>query len=189
MSIETLILIGMIIGVSAFAYLVIRYARKRLAEAKAKAAARAELIKKYHASRRMRPKAPPTPMDYAQAMGRVDAKRATMVPSESYSRTSTVGGFFGSGEYYRPQPQGDSFNVLNDLASVAMVASTIRHWNDDSSSSSRVEDTQKASSNDYFGMDDADSRASASNTFSDISSSSSWGGSSSSSDSGPSSDW
>lgn len=79
-------------------------------------------------------------------------------------------------------------SVLDDVADIAMIAHTVRHWNDNNHSEPVREERSVGvtKSESSWGFDDSDSRKSVSDTFSS-SSSSSW--SSSSSDSGPSSDW
>lgn len=86
---------------------------------------------------------------------------------------------------------------LDDLADIAIIANTMRHWNDNSRSEPVREErsvgvTKTESS---WGFDDSDSRKSISSSM-DTDTSSSWFSSSSSSDSswsssdsGPSSDW
>lgn len=81
---------------------------------------------------------------------------------------------------------GDSF--LSDIATLYVLNSALQHG----SASAKVDyDTGTIktdnSSSPTWGLDDADSRKSVSNTFSD--STGGWDSSSSSSDSGPSSDW
>lgn len=85
-------------------------------------------------------------------------------------------------------PVQQQSNLLSDIADVAMIAHTVRHWNDNNHSEPVREERSVGvtKSESSWGFDDSDSRKSVSDTFSS-SSSSSW--SSSSSDSGPSSDW
>ena len=96
---------------------------------------------------------------------------------------------------YAPSPTQSvqsSRSILDDVADVAMIANTIRHWNDNERSTPEpVREERSAGvtkSESSWGFDDSDSRKSVSDTFSSSSSSDSWS-SSSSSDSGPSSDW
>lgn len=107
---------------------------------------------------------------------RTFVKREEPAPSTSYS--------------YAPQPVVQSTrSVLDDIADVAMIANTVRHWNDNSHSEPAREERSVgvSKSESSWGFDDSDSRKSISDTFSSSSSSSdSW--SSSSSDS-VSSDW
>ncbi len=96
---------------------------------------------------------------------------------------------------YASQPVQPQSNLLSDIADVAMIANTVRHWNDnkphvtntdnpiDFPKEERSVGVTKSESS--WGFDDSDSRKSVSDTFSSSSSDSSW----SSSDSGPSSDW
>lgn len=79
-------------------------------------------------------------------------------------------------------------SVLDDVADIAMIAHTVRHWNDNNNSEPVREERSVGvtKSESSWGFDDSDSRKSVRDTFSS-SSSDSW--SSSSSDSGPSSDW
>lgn len=92
---------------------------------------------------------------------------------------------------YAPQPVQSS-SLLSDIADVAMIANTVRHWNDnrphvtntdnpiDFPKEERSVGVSKSESS--WGFDDSDSRKSISDS---MDTSSSW----SSSDSGPSSDW
>lgn len=93
------------------------------------------------------------------------------------------------------QSYSSNDNLLSDLADIAIIANTFHHWNDNKKESSDAPVTSSSSSSSW-GLDDSDSRRSASSTFSSSDSSSSWSSSSSdsssswsSSDSGPSSDW
>lgn len=187
MSIETVILIGLVALVSLFTYAVIRFAKKRLAAARKADTERAERIKRYTAD-----KWHPQPAQRAQpAVSSVDVPYQPPKPSlttpADYARAM---GPSGSSGYRTSSASDDSMNILNDLASVAMIASTIRHWNDNDTSSRSESSSSSSSSsnNDSWGFDDSDSRKSAESSFSSSDSSSSWSDSSSS-DSGPSSDW
>ncbi len=75
--------------------------------------------------------------------------------------------------------------IADMLSSHKDVSAGTVSWKDDTPT---IKETYSKSSTD-FGMDDSDSRKSASSSFSSSDSSSSWDSSSSSSDSGPSSDW
>lgn len=100
---------------------------------------------------------------------------------------------------YTPQPVQSS-SVLSDIADVAMIANTVRHWNDtphrtntdnpiDFPKEERSVGVTKSESS--WGFDDSDSRKSVSDTFGSSSSDSSWSSSSSSDSfsSSASSDW
>lgn len=88
--------------------------------------------------------------------------------------------------YYAQPVQSSS--LLSDIADVAMIANTVRHWNDNSHSEPVREERSVgvSKSESSWGFDDSDSRKSVSDTFSS-SSSDSW--SSSSSSDSVSSDW
>jgi len=163
MSIETIILIGLIIVVSAFTYLIVRYTRKHLEKVRARDAERAEMIRKYRSSP---PK--PTPQDYASHMssagGVARQRTSTTVPS------------------YRTDDVGDRyFDVLNGALLGATIGEILRGSGDAPASSS--ETTSSSSQETSWGFDDEDSRNSVSSS---MDTTSSWDNSS---DSSPSSDW
>jgi len=93
---------------------------------------------------------------------------------------------------YAPQP-AQSSSVLSDIADVAMIANTVRHWNDNTHSEPVREERSVGvtKSESSWGFDDSDSRKSVSDTFGSSSSDSSWSSSSSSDSfsSSASSDW
>lgn len=93
---------------------------------------------------------------------------------------------------YAPQPVQSS-NLLSDIADVAMIANTVRHWNDNTHSEPVREERSVGvtKSESSWGFDDSDSRKSVSDTFGSSSSDSSWSSSSSSDSfsSSASSDW
>lgn len=93
---------------------------------------------------------------------------------------------------YAPQPVQSS-SLLSDIADVAMIANTVRHWNDNTHSEPVREERSVgvSKSESSWGFDDSDSRKSVSDTFSSSSSDSSWSSSSSSDSfsSSASSDW
>lgn len=93
---------------------------------------------------------------------------------------------------YYAQPPVQSSSLLSDIADVAMIANTVRHWNDNSHSEPVREERSVgvSKSESSWGFDDSDSRKSVSDTFSS-SSSDSWSSSSSSDSfsSSASSDW
>ena len=97
--------------------------------------------------------------------------------------------------YVSTPPVQSSRSVLDDVADIAMIANTVRHWNDNSHSEPVREERSVgvSKSESSWGFDDSDSRKSVSDTFSSSSSSSSdsWGSSSSSDSfsSSASSDW
>ena len=101
---------------------------------------------------------------------------------------------------YAPSPTQEvqSYNsrsLLDDVADVAMIANTIRHWNDNErrTESEPVREERSvgiSKSESSWGFDDSDSRKSVSDTFGSSSSSDSWSSSSSDSfSSSASSDW
>lgn len=94
---------------------------------------------------------------------------------------------------YTSEPVQSTRSVLDDVADIAMIANTVRHWNDNNHSEPAREERSVGvtKSESSWGFDDSDSRKSVSDTFSSSWSSSSSDSSSSwsSSDSGPSSDW
>ena len=100
------------------------------------------------------------------------AKKRTFVKREEPVPSTT----------YATQPVQSSSNLLSDIADVAMIANTVRHWNDNERSAGVSSSTREV------GYDSSD-EPSRSSSWSSSSSSSSDSWSSSSSDSGPSSDW
>ena len=114
---------------------------------------------------------------------RTFVKREEPAPSTSYS--------------YTPEPVQSTRSVLDDVAGIAMIANTVRHWNDkphmtntdnpiDFPKEERSVGVSKSESS--WGFDDSDSRKSVSDSFSSSYSSSS-DSSSDSFSSSASSDW
>lgn len=164
-----------------------RNMKKREEELKAAEERRRKATEEYWRKKREAAKnTPPKPSTPAPKLVKVTEGVST--PKEIKPYHSSV----NTGRSVTQEVQSfDSRSLLDDVADIAMIAHTVRHWNDnkpeapvESPREERSVGVSKSESS--WGFDDEDSRKSVSSTFS-----SSWSSSSdsSSSDSGPSSDW
>lgn len=152
-----------------------------IAEKKAEAKRKQEESDKFWESERIRTRKIAEERTLARMASSEPVKQRTFVKREEAAPSTSYA-------YTPQQPVVQSTrSVLDDVADIAMIANTVRHWNDNSRSEPVREERSVGvtKSESSWGFDDSDSRKSVSDTFSS-SSSDSW--SSSSSDS-VSSDW
>ena len=155
-----------------------------IAEKKAEAKRKQEESDKFWESERIRTRKIAQERTLARMASPEPVKQRTFVKREEPTPSTT----------YVSQPVQSSRSVLDDVADIAMIANTVRHWNDNSRSEPVREERSVGvtKSESSWGFDDSDSRKSVSDTFSSSSSSSDSWSSSSSSDSfssSASSDW
>ena len=119
-------------------------------------------------------------------VGSAPAKKSTVPPRGKETTKTYTPSYTPSTTQSVQSYDSSTSDILSDIANIAIVVNTVRHWNDGESISTSSGSSSSSSS---WGLDDDDSRKSISSSMSDSYSSSSSSDSWSSSDSGPSSDW
>jgi hypothetical protein len=187
-----LVMVGVVAGGIALFYF-IRNMRKRRAEIEAAELAKRKQVEDYWAKKAAERAKVAAVNSVPISRGQVPPK-----PAPKPIRVTSTPAPAPSPSYVPPVTQEVSnysrtSDILDTVADVAMIAHTVRHWNDNETKTTEPERSVGVSkSESSWGFDDDDSRKSVSSSFSSSwssdsssSSSDSW----SSSDSGPSSDW
>jgi hypothetical protein len=188
---DELILFVAVVTTLIAVYFVVQFVKTRLAEKRARKERQEEALRRLEKMREeswakvRRVNSEPIKAAVKNTQAVPNRISSTPTPTPSYVPSAT-------------QSVQSSRSVLDDVADIAMIANTVRHWNDNDRTE-RVEEPVReersagvSKTESSWGFDDSDSRKSVSDTFSSSwsssssDSSSSW---SSSSDSGPSSDW
>jgi len=192
---DELILFVAVVTTLIAAYFVVQFVKNRLAEKRARKERQEEALRRLEKLRE----------ESWAKVRRVNSEPIKAAVKNTQAVTPRIAPAPAPSPSYAPSPTQSvqsSRSVLDDVADIAMIANTVRHWNDNKPHTTNTDNpidfpkeersagVSKTESS--WGFDDSDSRKSVSDTFSSSwsssssDSSSSW---SSSSDSGPSSDW